>query len=89
MTQEDAKRTLLAGAFMMGLANLACVTGPVDLSAIRIRAEPIEGCGGGLQLRYFYSTLALFAEARVFRLFKNDEFRHTIAPVTVGVRVGF
>ena len=45
--------------------------------------------GGGLRLRYFYSTLALFAEARVFRLFRSDEFRHTIAPVTVGVRVGF
>ena len=45
--------------------------------------------GGGLRLRYFYSTLSLFAEARVFRLFKSDEFRHTIAPVTVGVRVGF
>ena len=45
MTRKDPKRTLLAGAFMMGLANLACVTGPVDLSAIRIRAEPIEGVG--------------------------------------------
>jgi len=49
----------------------------------------VFNAGGGLQLRYFYSTLALFAEARVFRLFKSDEFRHTIAPVTVGVRVGF
>ena len=53
MTRKDPKRTLLAGAFMMGLANLACVTGPVDLSAIRIcgtvtstvDAEPIEGVG--------------------------------------------
>lgn len=38
---------------MMGLTSLACVTGPVELSAIRIRgtvtstvdAEPIEGVG--------------------------------------------
>ncbi len=38
---------------MMGLTSLACVTGPVDLSAIRIRgtvsssvdAEPIDGVG--------------------------------------------
>ena len=49
----------------------------------------VLNAGAGLRLKYFYSTLALFAEARVFRLFKSDEFRHTIAPVTVGVRVGF
>ena len=46
----------------------------------------LEGVFG---FRYPNSKLALFAEARVFRLFKSDEFRHTIAPVTVGVRVGF
>ena len=45
--------------------------------------------GGGLRFRYPNSKLALFAEALVFRLLKNDEFRHTIAPVTAGVRVGF
>ena len=49
----------------------------------------VLNAGGGLRLKYFYSTLALFAEARVFLLSKSDEFRHTIAPVTVGVRVGF
>ncbi len=45
---------------MMGLANLACVTGPVDLSAIRIRGtvtstvndEPIEGVGVRLGWRF-------------------------------------
>ncbi len=45
--------------------------------------------GGGLRFRYPNSKMALFAEARVFRLLMSDEFRHTIAPVTVGVRVGF
>ncbi len=49
----------------------------------------VLNAGGGLRYRYLNSKLALFAEARVFRLFKSDEFRHTIAPVTVGVRVGF
>ncbi len=49
----------------------------------------VLNAGGGLRLKYFYPTLALFAEARVFRLFKSDEFRHTIVPVTVGVRLGF
>ena len=51
---------------MMGLANLACVTGPVDLSAIRIRGtvtstvndEPIEGVGVrlGWQFAGFFAS---------------------------------
>ncbi len=45
--------------------------------------------GGGLRFRYPNSKLALFAEARVFHLVKVNESRRTIAPVTVGVRVGF
>ena len=45
--------------------------------------------GGGLRFRYPNSKLALFTEARVFRLVKVNESRHTIAPVTVGVRLGF
>lgn len=45
--------------------------------------------GGGLRFRYPNSKLALFTETRVFRLVKVNESRHTIAPVTVGVRVGF
>ncbi len=45
--------------------------------------------GGGLRFGYPNSKLALFAEARVFRLLDSDESRPTIAPVTVGVRVGF
>ena len=42
-----------------------------------------------LAFRYPNSKLALFTEARVFHLVKVNESRHTIAPVTVGVRVGF
>ncbi len=45
--------------------------------------------GGGLRFRYPNSKMALFAEARVFRLFNSNESRRTIVPVTVGVRVGF
>ena len=45
--------------------------------------------GGGLRFRYPNSKLDLFAETRVFRLVKVNESRHTIAPVTVGVRLGF
>ncbi len=48
--------------------------------------------GGGLRFRYLNSKLALFAEARVFRLLDSDPpltGRSTIAPVAVGVRVGF
>ncbi len=55
MTRKDAKRILLAGAFMIGLTSLACdsAIGPVQLSAIHIRGtvtssadgEPIEGVG--------------------------------------------
>ncbi len=45
--------------------------------------------GGGVRFRYPNSKLALFTEARVFRLVKVNESRHTIAPVTVGVRLGF
>ena len=71
MTRKDAKRILLAGAFMIGLTSLACdsATGPVQvqLSAIHIRGtvtstvdgEPIEGVGvvlaGGAYAGFFGS----------------------------------
>jgi len=51
---------------MMGLTSLACVTGPVELSAIRIRGtvtstvndEPIEGVGVrlGWQFAGFFAS---------------------------------
>ena len=52
-------------------------------------SEYTVNAGGGLRYRYLNSKLAMFTEARVFRLLDSDESRPTIAPVTVGVRVGF
>ena len=52
-------------------------------------SEYTVNAGGGFRYRYLNSKLALFAEARVFRLLDSDETRPTIAPVLVGARVGF
>ncbi len=54
-------------------------------------SEYTVNAGGGLRFRYPNSKLALFAEARVSRPLDTAALTSlsTIAPVTVGVRVGF
>jgi len=64
------------------------LVGGVGLAlALFDKEELTLNVGGGLRLN-LNSILGLFAEARVFRLLDSIRSRPTIAPVTVGARVG-
>ena len=63
------------------------LVGGVGLALVVNKEELTLNAGGGLRLN-LNSILGLFAEARLFRGLDNDKRRPTIAPVTVGARVG-
>ena len=65
------------------------LVGGVGFALVLFDKEEVTlNAGGGLRLN-LTSNLGLFAEARVFRILDSNKSRPTIAPVTVGARVGF
>ena len=65
------------------------LVGGVGLALVVLDEEELTlNAGGGLRLN-LNSNLGLFAEARIFRILDSNKSWPTIAPVTVGARVGF